>query len=166
MSEVGRVTWGCHSVGSSRTNPFQKRLIKQLLMQKERKRKDPFPIACYLEAGQVVANDTLLPDLLCSLGRLRQLAWLPLRLGLQRRLPGLVLGLRRDSRGVSLPATPQGRARPSCNGGSPLHQRVGRGKRRRGLVQMSLSQGSSRPAARLPREPPQPWPDSFRLPAR
>lgn len=84
-----------------------------------RQRNHPFQAPCHLEAGQVVPDDALLPDFLGSLRRLWQLApfltvpaRLPLRLGLQRRLPGLVLGLRRESRDVSLPAAPRGRAFP------------------------------------------------------
>lgn len=59
-----------------------------------------FPTLRYLEAGQIVSDDTLLPDLLSPLGRLRQLApiftlpaRLPLRLRLQCSLPGLVFSL-------------------------------------------------------------------------
>lgn len=59
-----------------------------------------FPAPCYLEAGQIVSDDTLLPDFLGSLGRLGQLAplftlpaWLPLRLCFQSSLPGLIFSL-------------------------------------------------------------------------
>lgn len=56
-----------------------------------------------------------------------------------------------DSRGVSLPATPRGRAWPILQWKALLHQRVGRGKEAWAGADVS-SQGLL-PSGRLPREP-------------
>lgn len=99
-----------------------------------------FPTPCYLEASQIVSNDTLLPYFLSSLGRLRQLAslftlptWLPLRLCFQSSLPSLIFSLQERQK-ESACEPPLGGAPSQSSSCSRLLPR-GRGRQRRGRGQ-------------------------------